>query len=41
VRRAAEREHLHAVDQDVDMAVSELDRSSRHFARGRCVSKVR
>src|SRR5438094_3114012 len=37
----SEREHPRVVDQNVDTAVSEFDRSSRHFARSRRVSKVR
>ena len=39
--RRPEREDPRIVDQNIDMAVSELDRSSRHFARARRVPKVR
>src|SRR2546427_10446974 len=37
----AEREHPRVVDQNIDMAVAEIDRPSRHFAGARRVSKVR
>src|SRR5439155_22761930 len=36
-----ERKDPRIVDQNIDLAVSEFDRSSRHFARARRVSKVR
>src|SRR5205807_7252793 len=39
--RRPEREDPRIVDQNIDMVVSERDRSSRHFARSRRVSKVR
>src|SRR6266496_480551 len=38
--RRAEREGPRTVDQNIHMTSSELDRSSRHFARVRRVSKV-
>src|SRR3954468_6038913 len=39
--RWSEREHPCIVDQNIDMAISEFYRSSRHLARARRVSKVR
>jgi hypothetical protein len=39
--RRPERVDPRIVDQNIDMAVTELDRSSRHFAHAGRVSKVR
>ena len=39
--RRPERKDSGIVDQNIDIAISEFDRSSRHFARARRISQVR